>query len=353
MLAELWGTKAGPFLQFINFMYVTSYTLAPLLVRPFLSEKCPNDKRLHMNITAGCDSNFTTNGSCIETGFAQNMSNGCVHRTCVTGTLDSRNHTNYQLDLSEPCVPHPSEVYGAFSIVAIYCLLVGILFLFLVFYDRNQSKLFKEAKQHEVEGNVRNSFTQKQLYILYFLFFLFNVFYGGIEVGYSALVTKFGVQHLGWEKKTAAFLVTVVQGTNAAFTALGVVLAELIQPQILILIDLIAVVLTLILLCTTVGSFPNMLWICSALLGISYATIMPAMYTWANNEFALTGIFNGAFWCGFFTSFGVVAVAGSMIHYFGDMWFCYTMLACSFVIVILYIIIQWFLKISKRKAQWL
>lgn len=322
----MWGTAAGPFLQFINFVYVSSYTLAPLLVRPFLSEKCPQYGNLEIKAGQNC-----TNIGCQRNNFTVPLS-----------------QSNFSLDVSEPCIKHDSEVYGAYTIVAVYCFAAALLFLFILFYDKNERQFFKPVEQHEVEGNLRHPFSKHQLWLIYFLFFLFNFFYGGVEVGYSALVTKFGVQHLGWQKRTAAILVTVVQGTNAVFTALGVLLAKMFKPQMLVLIDMAAVCITLVLLCGTVNSFPVMLWVCSALLGMSYATIMPAMYTWANDEFALTGTFNGAFWCGFFASFGIVAIAGSLIHYLGDMWFCYTMFFCSVVMTVLYSAVKWSLKKPQR-----
>ena len=41
LCVEIWGEKAGPFLQLLNFVSIFGFCVAPLIVRPFLSELQP------------------------------------------------------------------------------------------------------------------------------------------------------------------------------------------------------------------------------------------------------------------------------------------------------------------------
>ena len=89
-------------------------------------------------------------------------------------------------------------------------------------------------------------------------------------------------------------------GSNALFTLLGIYLSTKIKPVILIGIDVICLLFSMLLLTFLVETYNETIWICAALVGAASSTIMPSAYTWANDEFGITWLFNSAFWCGFF-----------------------------------------------------
>ena len=301
MCIEIWRERAGAFLQLLNFVSISGFTTAPLIVAPFLPTEA---------------------------------------RDC-TVTKDAETH-------EEP----ESHVYVAYVIVGLYCLVAASLFLIIYIFDAKSRGFYKKALNlDEEEQKAKHGYSKPKLILIYFLFYFLILFYGGIEVGFCGIVPTFAVNVLKWSEQKGALVVTVVQGSNALFTAFGALLSRYFRPETIILVDVFIVCLALLLLSVFVTATPNMLWACSVLLGIGSASIMPSAYTWAHEKLEITGVFNGFYWCGFFTGFTVMPLLASyLMETYEQIWFCYLFLACSIFVVIFYLLLRIVLRESKHSS---
>lgn len=319
LCVEIWGPNAGPFLLLLNFVSVSGFTVAPLLVKPFLYEP---------HIT------FNNNTTRNETNF--------------------KNETDINIGADDG----QYVIYITYLIVGIYGFVIALIFLFIIISDRRNKKhpgldALSIGDDHNDDvtskDKVTSGFSKCELHLIYILYFWMILFYGGIEVAFPGQITTFVNQHLHWPKSTGASLASVNMGSNTAFTFLGILISMVVPPLILIWIDVIALFVSLLIMTLLVGSYPWTLWLCSSLVGISSATIMPSAYTLANDMFEITWMFNSAFWCGFFSGFMLSNLTGFLMHKLGYMWYCYTLLLCSFLVLIMFALMS--LIIIKQKSR--
>lgn len=321
LTVDIWKKKAGPFLQLLNFISVSGFTVAPLLVQPFLKE--------------------------IES--AENDDSGCVKSLKsgkVTVSINNRStlaSDSYELVTHATTALHEEYViYITYLIVGIYGVIIFLIFVVIIIKDRERKKYKSggEVEDNEEENSndkkTDKNYSQSQLYLIYFIYFWMILFYGGIEVSFPGQITTFVFKELCWRKSDGARLASLVMGSNALFTLLGIYISTKVRPVILIGIDVVCVLISLLLLTLLVDKYNNAIWICAALLGAASATIMPSAYTWANDTFEITWLFNSAFWCGFFTGFMISNLTGFLMDTLGLMWYCYTMLLCSILVVLLF-----------------
>lgn len=326
LCVEIWRADAGPFLQLLNFVSIFGFSVAPLIAAPFLSRPHANATCLQANVTLTSHSEQRLEDS---VDFNTSSSDHCTADT-YTGRENS-------------------TVYIAFLIVGLYCLTAAAVFACIIYCDRGSRGFIRRIGTQGEPHHTPHSFSTPYLLFLYAQFCFLILFYGGIEVGFCALVPTFAVRELGWSKQVGALVVTNVQGWNAAFTAVGIGLSKLFRPQTIIVVDVTIVAMSLILLDLFVAYYPNMLWVCSALLGIGSASIMPSAYTWANELFEITGVFNGFYWCGFFIGFMVMpALAGYMMEVLGHMWFCHVFVMCSLLVIFCFVSL--FLSLNKHRT---
>jgi MFS family permease len=319
---EIWGAKAGPFLQQLNFVSVTGFTIAPLLVKPFLHEVPIQDDSLCAN----------------DVISQNNIGSDSIHLLNSTGNSLAAYNTTSVVDESSYII------YITYLLVGIYGLVIAFIFVIIIAVDKKRNAYKKNIKLNGNDAEVampenkpNHGFSQAQLYTMYFLYFWMILFYGGIEVAFPGQVTRFVNKHLCWPKSTGASLASVVMGCNATFTFIGILLSVIIPPLILIWIDVLCLCGSIVLLCLFIESYPWMIWLCSALVGISSATIMPSAYTLANDLFQITWLFNSAFWCGFFSGFMISNLTGYLMITLGNMWFCYTLLICSVLVIFFFL----------------
>ncbi len=162
------------------------------------------------------------------------------------------------------------------------------------------------------------------------LFFVFNLFYGGIEVGYAGLLMTFAVKYLGWSKSRGTDVTAVLQGSNAAITAVAVILARYVKPNHMLIASITLVTASMLFLSIFATQLPMCLWFCTTGLGMGYATIMPSSYTWVNSFMTVSGGFSSAYWSGFFTGFMTIpAFSGYLFQNVHPMFMHYVTLSCG------------------------
>lgn len=301
---QIWKEKAGPSLQLLNLISVLGFMLGPLMVSPFLASTpdlpCP----------------------------------------------PCSNHTNMTSIQSNPddLIHQVTQVYVSYIIVALYSLFISGLLLVAFLIDGGE---FLRDRIVPAEDKSKIQLHHDRHFILKVCisFFGFNLFFGGLEVGYPGMLMSFAVKHLHWEKHQGAYIISLLQGVNALVTAMAIFLAKFIKPQIILAADAAIVTSALLLLVIMVESYPIILWITTAILGVGIATVMPSTFTWATTFMEVTGSFSGVYWCGYFTGFMVVpALTGYLSEAVHQMCFVYVMLGCgiamSFLLILLYQLVE-------------
>ncbi len=265
-----------------------------------------------------------------------------VEDTAFGATLGSISYSLHEnFSTVQPPQSDASKIQYAYLIVAIYDLVVGILLLTLFVKDGCRFRAKEDGEEKGKEGEDEHKSTRGFEIKISILFFVFNVFYGGIEVGYAGLLMTFAVKYLGWSKTQGTDVTAVLQGSNAAITAVAVIIAKYVKPNHMLAASISMVTTSMLLLSVLAPRFPVSLWLSTAGLGVGYATIMPSSYTWVNGFMRVSGTFSSAYWSGFFTGFMVVpALSGFLFQTVHPMCLPYVTLGCGVGMLCVFLIIS-------------
>ena len=236
--------------------------------------------------------------------FIQEVSEEC--RNLTSGNIDELNCTSYpDWNVSASSNTSYSEAPSQFS-YAYYVtasLFIPSLVAFLYFAVRHecvgrccfqQKESREEDKPHPRESTNKESPSNKYplcyLVILFTLIFCFMFLYVGLEAGFGSLIFTVAVTgELDFSKTNAALLQSVYWGAFAFTRLLSVTLAILqVRASIMIMGNLFgSFVATLIMTFYTHNS--TAIWIGSAVLGMSFASIFPTVMTWMSENAKASG----------------------------------------------------------------
>ena len=126
--------------------------------------------------------------------------------------------------------------------------------------------------------------------ILFTLIFCFMFLYVGLEAGFGSLIFTVAVTgQLGFSKPTAAILQSVFWGTFAFTRLVSVTLAVLkVRPSIMIMGNLFGSFVASLIMTFYVHN-ALAIWIGTAVLGMSFASIFPTVMTWMSENAKATG----------------------------------------------------------------
>lgn len=217
----IWGDDSRSSLQLLNLISVLGFMTAPLLAKPFLMTSAQH--------TGSNNSNPTLNR--LE-----------VNRTEAVTSDELIKYVNLVTSEEPTASKEPMMSVYVFVLVAIYSLVVGVVMLAIYVVDCGRAGLVKGTRRQQTipeKTPKRDMITRAEptggkffVVKISVLYFVFNFFYGGIEIGYAGLVSTFAVKYLGWSTDDGSEVTAVVQGANAAFTAVAVVLSRYIKPQV-------------------------------------------------------------------------------------------------------------------------
>lgn len=317
MCITVWKEKSGPSLQTLNLMATIGYTLGPLVIKPFLAHK----QNIFINVT----------------------------------DFHNVTHSHDRADVNASHVMSVSETVGskieyAYMILAGYELIISILLFAIFVYDGCPWRLKSSEKDEEEESGTKLN-NRTFIIKICILYFFFNIFYCGVEVGYAGLLSTFAVKYLGWSSNDGANVTAVLQGSNVVITLLAVFLAKVVRPELMLAFNLLVVILSMVVLSLLAHVHPAVLWASTGGLGVGYATIMPASYTWVNNFMPVTGAFSSAYWSGFFVGFMIIpALTGFLFEKVHPMWLAYMTGICSVAMLVVFTIINFVLYCEKTRT---
>ena len=248
---KLWGHKSGPCLQFLHAAFSIGAFIAPLIAKPFIQDSSD----------------------------------------AVDDYDTLSNHSNHTMSLDNPTSSRFGWAYWISASLFIFPLLMFIYFT----VNRESTKEHKcEDEQALVDEDSigKNTTIDPKTYkypALVILFF-FMLCYIGSEVSYGSLLFTYAVEgKLQFEKQEAANITAVFWGLFAFTRLFSVSLALLkVKTTTMISMNISGSILAVMIFI----NFPHnhiVIWIVSALLGASFASIYPTTITWLSEHLPVTG----------------------------------------------------------------
>ena len=264
LLLRLWSVKSPPYTQALHFAFASGSFVAPILAKPFL------------------------------TTLPSNTSADAALRECTANGRSSAN-------VSDVCgVNYTPNFQYSFWISAILLFVSSLgYFYFRLAVRLCPSKVDRTKKlglgnndgdeSNESQEDKRKYHTKSYTFQLLSLLFVFYFCYNAIEVTYGEYIASYAVCRMGFSKGKAAVLTSVFWALFALSSGGSVLLAACkLPPGGLLLVEIIGSITAVIVLSVFLSS-EVMLWIGTAVLGASIASMFPTMISWVEQYIELTG----------------------------------------------------------------
>lgn len=284
-LMGVWKNKdSGPVFQLIHFTFAVGAFLAPLIARPFISSQ------------AGA---VISNITCLEL-FTMNVTedNNCMREMQENCSLveASGSYGELQYQVVNNCVSTASTTFRYAYWVAAIPLFVSLPALIMYAIKRQCCCLLAVTGQSQEKENEINeqhkSYPDTIAYkaVLLILLFFLILLYVGAEVSYGTYIFAYAVKGgLQFSKDKATILSSVFWGTFAFFRFFSISLSLCkVSPSIMLTGNLTGSLIASLI----VVIWPNnelAIWIGSALMGASFASIYPNIVVWLIQHGPATG----------------------------------------------------------------
>ena len=329
ILMRMWGDKSGPCMQFLHFAFAFGAFIAPLISKPFISDvaikettnqslvttvSCANISLIgHTTCNKTDSSNCTLFSSCMGV-----IANAC--NSSAAGTVNFQYEPNGTMNCSISATPQIKDLKFGWAYWIAGLFLIPPLLAFIYFALRHDSCKTKHQgsnsknavqdmppKEQEliVAGSTnmsdlksnkncdeesQNTSSNTYKFPAYIIILLFMLFYVGTEVSFGSLVFTYAVKsELSFSKGKAATLAAAFWGPFVFMRLFSVVLVVLkVHSSVMMTMNLtgslIAVTLFVILPHNNIA-----IWIMSAVLGASFASIFPTTMTWLSEHLSVSG----------------------------------------------------------------
>ena len=251
--------------------------------------------------------------------------------------------------------PAPQRVVERFAmpfiIIGILVLLTCGLFFYLLCTKPKEEPGYI-GSEHSDGTSVKDNcpFRTRVLVLLFFFYFL----YVGGEVAYGSFVPMFASksQH-HFEQDRASHVAALFWGAFCLGRGLAICLASVISPLKMVIADMVGCVTASLALTLFADSNENILWICSALLGLSMASLFPTGIVWLETYTPVTG--NTASFLIVGSALGEMCVPVLIGYLFedriGPMVLMYWMLATSALSALIFVYVFWLMAESGREKK--
>ena len=324
VLMRMWGDKSGPCMQFLHASFAFGAFIAPLISKPFIQGIPDSDDEYNTSLVFNVS---CSDGNLTETSYCDDIDSvSCV---CMDTVTEVCNKTS--TDVVNICYNMPSNesnctvitdtenftsqfgwAYWISAMILIIPLLAFIYFAIRhniagcwrkrisqeeeIAEDRDDQDLLNESTQDSTVSvstptpSSTDSALKTYKYPAFIILFCFMLCYVGSEVSYGSLVFTYAVKgKLKFDKQPAATLTAVFWGPFAFARFFSVILAVLkVRASIMMTLNLsgsaVAIFILLILPHDHIA-----IWITSALLGASFASIFPTTMTWLSEHLPVSG----------------------------------------------------------------
>lgn len=169
------------------------------------------------------------------------------------------------------------------------------------------------------------------------LIFLFYHVYLYVELIPVAFMTTFAVKYLKFPVRNAALITSVFFGFHFSGRLIGIPLSTCLRPRTMVALNVSLTAASYLLLIAFVNVWPSIVWVSSAMSGLSMATTFATGILWIADRVPMTGRVASVILVG--SSLGGVIgpqLVGRLFEALTPMWFVYTIVAASFCHVVLF-----------------
>ena len=336
---RLWGDKSGPCMQFLHAAFAVGAFLAPLIAKPFITDipDPQEDFNTSQVFNISCSNVWTSNCeniSHVECACLDSITEVCnqTSSAVIDVYYDMLSNQSNCSVINEELDNNITLRYGwAYWISAMFFVVPLLAFTYYsIRYD--MTHCFKTRKNEGTEGSQTNMAAENQdasqvelnkvaddnvelledsevtvaledstasrepvalktyKYPAFFLLFWFMLFYVGSEVSYGSLLFTFSVKsQLRLDKQTAATITAVFWGLFLFMRVFSILLVMLkVRASVLMTLNVSGSVTAILIL----AIFPHnriAVWVTSALLGASFASIFPTAMTWMSEHLPVSG----------------------------------------------------------------
>ena len=325
MLMRLWRDKAGPCMQILHFCFAFGAFIAPLIARRFVTETDDSpamNSSMYSNKSFTCaefsglnDTTSVSLDSLTLEEFVMDNFTSCFEM--INETCSTLGKTNTLITVTDDCAISYSgtdntdtvfvPIAWAYWIASGFFLPSLLAFIYFSATKELKKKCLRrktmvvinseetteeEERLTDKETKPKKSFKQPVWYllVLFTLLFFFMLLYVGLEVAYGSLIFTVAVKgELNFSKSDAAVLTALFWGTFAFTRLISVLLAVIkVRSSVMMAGNLSGSFLASLVLVF----YPHnatAVWIGSAVLGASYASIYPTTMTWMSENTVATG----------------------------------------------------------------
>ncbi|XP_021356525.1 sodium-dependent glucose transporter 1B-like [Mizuhopecten yessoensis] len=327
MLA-IWGNGARSFMQALHFGYAVGGIISPAIIAQFTTaQQLVPTMPLAYDATPkyGSDNLSMTSGS--------NMT--------LKSHVES-SHVEYQaLIVTQHRISTPvpfyvsSPIFIPYVISACVCALIGLSYLVIALVIHHD--LYTERAGSNMTSSKHMS-TCWRIAVLINMGMMAGI-YVGIEDAISAFLTVYCVTYLEWSVSDGTYILSLFNGCFALGLLLAILWVSYINPKDVLGFICVLVSAMLFGMVWSGLTYSDIgIWISVALTGFCMAVIFPAIFTWMEEDFfPVTGKI-----ASYFNAMGAAGatvspiVIGTLMDRYTKMWFAYTLLAGSCVLVVTY-----------------
>ena len=175
------------------------------------------------------------------------------------------------------------------------------------------------------------------------LLFLFFFTYVGMEVTFGGLLPTFALGFPGAIDSSAggATLVALFWGSVALGRGVAIFVARWFKPPCMMVVDLSLTLAGALVLAIGISASPKLLWVGTMTLGVGMSSLFPTAMSWAHCYYPLSGRAAAVFvaGCGI-GEMTVPALTGQLYHSVTHMALMYVVLACSCLLVVMFVMLQ-------------
>nr|XP_054774490.1 dentin sialophosphoprotein-like [Lytechinus pictus] len=236
-----------------------------------------------------------------------------------------------------------------YIIIGIFVLITSVLFFYFLFTKPKDEPKYVGS---EDSGAASDNFPFKTRVLL--LLFCFYFLYVGGEVAYGSFVPMFASKsphQFGQDR--ASHVAALFWGTFTLGRGLAICLASVVSPLKMVIADMVGCVTTSVILTLFADTNENVLWLGSALLGLSMASLFPTGIAWLETYTRVTG--NTASFLVIGSALGEMCVPVVIGYLFediiGPMVLMYWMLATSALSALIFAYVMWLMMENGKEKE--
>jgi len=270
LLLQIWkGRDSGPYMHALHFTFGIGAFLAPVLARPFLSNK------------GGVE---TLHGEA-QTEYNSSLQNDTALELDVNSTF----HDSFNIDDSMWNIKFVYPLVGCLPIVV-----STVFILYFILDERKKNKEetkegSNEDKQDTNKNDDQNKSLDLRMMAIISLQMIFYFLYVGQEVAFGTFIAVFAVESkLGMTRKQGSDLSAVFWGVFAGSRGVAVPAAIILPPDVIMCISFISCIGGSLVLSIYGESSIQVLFACTALMGFGMASIFATGLLWLEKRVEIT-----------------------------------------------------------------